>query len=252
MKKKLTFAVLVSCLMLTLVGCSDAIPDMSDQEMSMVTNYAADLLLKYNPKYQSKFLDDNELAAEEELQRQIQEEADRIAREEAEKAAKKAEKEAQEAQEAQAQTGGSADQVLNIDPASYLGYDSFSVSCNGISYVNTYPQSGGDMFFAMNASPTCKLAVVSLYVTNQSSENASLDIFDKQAKFKISINKGTYHSIASSYLEDDFSMYTGEFAPNETRKLMLLVDLPEDECVDVSSIDMSIKYDGETIKTNIY
>ncbi|MDE6714798.1 MAG: hypothetical protein K2K20_13820 [Lachnospiraceae bacterium] len=55
-------------LMMSLSGCGNAIPDMTEEQQSMVTEYAAQLLLKYDANYQSTILtEEQSREAEEDL-----------------------------------------------------------------------------------------------------------------------------------------------------------------------------------------
>jgi len=93
MYKKFLIISILLCMCLGLTGCGNQIPELSDSDMTLVTTYAATLLLKYDKNYQSNLLNDEKLAEEEEIQRQIDEDAKRLAEREAQKEAAKQEKE---------------------------------------------------------------------------------------------------------------------------------------------------------------
>lgn len=247
MKKRLFSITLIVCLMLTVVGCGNAIPDMTDEQMTMVTEYAAAMLLKYDSDYEPMLLNDERLAEEEEIQSKIAQEAERRAAIEAEKAAK------QEAEKAEAEKGSSqGESVEHIDPAAFMELEGVSVSCNGIEFQDTYPNDGDDLFFFVHASEGCKLAIVHLQIVNNSQEEKNVNIFDTNARFKISFNGGEYHSTMMTMLENDFSVYAGVLAPGSVADTVLMVDLKEEECNPVENLKLYIKYNGQTVKTEIY
>lgn len=244
MKKKMFCIALISCLMLSLQGCKNAIPEMSEEQMVLVTEYAANLLLKYDANYQPMLLNDEELAAEEEIQKKIQEEAEKMAEEEA--ARKEAKEQQREQQEVQQQ------EVSAVSMEAFLELDQFSVSCRGIEFVDSYPDGGDELFFAVNASEGCRLAIVHLSVTNLSASENTIDIFSKDVRFKVSFNGGEYHNTMTTFIENDFSTYKGIVAAGETVDTVLMVDLREEECVEPEAVNLYMKYQGESVKTDIY
>lgn len=248
MKRKMICIALIICMMLTLTGCKDAIPEMSDEQMTLVTEYAAGLLLKYDSGYESRLLDDERLAAEEEMQKRIEEEA---ARKEALEKEKEAQKQ-QEKENSDTNSTGKGMEVVSTDPAELLGLNDVSISFNGIEYKDSYPDSGDDLYFAINASEGCKIALVHLKIINTGSTDNSVDILNKNAKFRIALNEGDYKNTMVTLLEDDFSMYVGTLAPGESADTVLLLELKESECVSPESVNLYIKYNGDTIRTSIY
>lgn len=250
MKKRLFSITLIGCLMLAVTGCGNAIPDMTDEQMTMVTEYAAALLLKYDTNYEPMLLNDERLAREEDMQFQIAEEAERRAALEAEKEAAK-----QEQENAEQESGGdgkSTESVERTDPAEFMELSGISISCNGVEFQDSYPDEGDELFFTVNASEGCRLAIIHLAITNHNAEACDVDILNKNARFKASFNGGEYHSTMTTMLENDFSFYVGTLAPGETVDTVLMVDLKEEECNPVESLNLYIKYQGQSIKTAVY
>lgn len=253
MKKKWLFVLLAGSLILSLTGCKNAIPEMSEDDMGLVTEYAAGLLLKYDANYQPMLLDDEKLAAEEEARQKVLEEAERRAALEAQKAEKKAKEQSErENGESDSSEGGEEIPAGPVNIAQFLEMEQVSVSCNGIEFKDTYPDSGEELFFALNASPGCKLAIVHLSLTNTGGSDANIDIFNKEPRFKVSVNGGEYHNTMTTLLENDFSVYAGTIAPGQTLDTVLIADIKEEECAGASEVSLSIRYNGETVKTPVY
>lgn len=253
MKKRLILVIVTAgSLLLSLTGCKSAIPELSEKDMTLVTEYAAGLLLKYDANYQSMLLNDERLAVEEELKNEAAEKAERQAAIEAAKAEKK-EKE----QEGAAESEGSPEEagmpetepVESVDIAQFLELDQVSVAYNNVELKDSYPDNGGELYFSIHASEGCKLAVIHLTITNTGSADNNIDIFGKEARYKVSFNGGSYHNTMATLLENDFSMYAGMLGAGQTMDAVLLVDLKEEECGQLESINLSIKYNGETVKT---
>lgn len=251
MKKRWLCIALIVSVMLTLTGCGNAIPEMTEEQQAMITEYAAAMLLKYDANYEPMLLDDERLAEEEAVQKRIEEENARL---EALYAAQNApEEESTESSNVDASVSGSAQEpVENIDPAVFMEMEGISISCNGVDFVDSYPESGGELFLSVTPSAGCKLAVVRLDIINTGSADATVDMFAKDARFKVSFDGGEYHNTMMSLLEDDFTMYAGTIAPGQTVHTVLLVDLKEEECNPVTSLNLYIKYNDQTTKTAIY
>lgn len=52
MRKRFCFLFIICIFIFTMIGCGNEIPEMSEEESAMVSNYAATLLLKYDANYQ--------------------------------------------------------------------------------------------------------------------------------------------------------------------------------------------------------
>ena len=245
-KKKLYkgTAIILTALMLT--GCGmNKIPDLSHEEMVLVENYAAALLLEHDMNYKTKLLNEDQLRAEVEMRKQIEEEARRRAELEAQREAAEAEKK----KEKDSVSGNSRDkgEVKDnaVDFEDFLGLDGFTIECTGVDFVDSFSDPGDEQFFAITPSPGAKIAVTYLHVTNTLDTANNLDILNKNAKFKLSFNGGAYHNTMVALLLTDFTMYAGEIGPGESTDLVMLVDLPENECTDIYDLDLNIKYNGE-------
>lgn len=253
MKKRLSFVLLAGSLILCLTGCKNAIPEMSEEEMGLVTEYAAGLLLKYDANYQTMLLDDEKLAAEEEARQKILEEAERRAAKEAAKAEQKAKEESERENGGDGNSGAQEEvPAAPVNIAQFLELEQISLSCNGIEFKDTYPDSGDELFFALNASPGCKLVILHMTLTNTGGSDSNIDIFNKEPRFKLSVNGGEYHSVMTTLLDNDFSIYAGTLAPGQSVDVVLVADIKEEECGQVNEVSLSIKYNGETVKTSVY
>ena len=245
MKKKYNLLILIMLLSFALTGCGNAIPDLSEEETLMVDTYMAELLLKYDENYSTKLLEENEIDKEIKIRKEIEEEEKRRAEREA--AREKAEQEKKESVSSNSASGGKAEAKDNaVDLEAFLDIDDFSVECTGVTFEDSYADAGDEMFFSITPSSGCKIAVSHLRITNNSSEAQILDILNKGARFKLSFNSGPYHNTMVSILLSDFTMYSGNINAGESIDLVMLVDLPESECVEVDDLDLNIKYNGES------
>ena len=246
--KKWISVLLICCMAFSLTGCGNKIPDLSEKEMNMVTEYAAGLVLKYDANYQAKLLDDKELAEAEEMKKKVEEAAALRAEIEAQAAERANNQKDQSDSSEGSSEESSAAQSTPADLAEFLGLGQISVSCNGVEIKNAYPESSEEVVFAIQASPGHKLAVAHIYVTNIGSSESNLDIMGKNASFRMALNGGNAHGVMYTMLDNDFALYQGNIQPGQTLDLVLLADIPEEECAQVNSVSLSVQYDGGSIK----
>ena len=238
MKKNMMAVLLILTICFSVTGCGNAIPEMSAEDMDMVTEYAAGLLLKYNSNYEPRLLNDQQLEEEQKIQAQIAEDAARLAAREAEKEAAKA-REASDTS-SDAQDGASIGSPEYTDVADFLGMEGFSVSYNGVEYTQKYPQDG-EVFFSITATTNCDLAVIRLFLVNETDEDRDVNLMEMEPKFKASFNDGSYHRALSTILDDDFSNYTGTVPARGSVPLVVIVDLPKDEAVNINTLSLYVK-----------
>lgn len=245
MKKHMSCFLIICILSVFLCGCGNAIPELTQEEQNMVANYAAAALLKYDSGYQSRLLNDEQLEKEETVQNEIRKKAEEMADLEKEKELQKEEK------ELLTKTEKREESVAVTDPAEFLGLDGLSVSFNGVEFADQYPEGEDDLYFVANASEGCKLAVLHLTILNHTSEVKSADIFDTNAYFKVSFDGENYHRIMSTLFAWDFSVYNEQIQPGESADTVILLELPEEECVNPDTVILYIRYQNEILKTRL-
>ena len=162
---------------------------LTDREQKMYAEYAAGVLMKYNAGSNMRVLEGqkliNETAKEEE--KRLQEEKRQQA------AAEYAEK--KENPEDEQEIGDMASDSSNkpiknhiSDMSEAIESSSFSIQYTGYEVTDAYPNSGEDLFMAMDATQGKKLLVTKYKVTNTSGQTENFDMFSKQAKFKLELN----------------------------------------------------------------
>lgn len=245
MKKHMSCFLIICIFSVFLYGCGNAIPELTQEEQDMVANYAAAALLKYDSGYQSRLLNDEQLEKEETVRNEIRERAEEMADLEKEKELQKEEK------ELLTKTEKKEESVAVTDPAEFLGLDGLSVSFNGVEFADQYPEGEDDLYFVANASEGCKLAVLHLTILNHTSEVKSADIFDTNAYFKVSFDGENYHRIMSTLFAWDFSVYNEQIQPGESADTVILLELPEEECVNPDTVILYIRYQDKILKTRL-
>ncbi len=248
MKKRLLMIIAVVT-MIFCCGCGNAIPDLSEEESAMVSEYAAGLLLKYDSEYETKFLNEKELEEQEAIQKKIEEEAARRA----EIAAAAEQKNQKENDEEASLDGQETETVEKVDPAAFLGLGDISLSCNSVMVCDSYPQSGDDLYFAVSASAQdTKLVVLQFVLQNNGTQPTDVNIVQLAPKFKISINEGAYYNSMITLLNDDLNLYAGTLQPGDQVPLVLIAEMKTEQTEQISCADLYIKASEGILKTRVW
>lgn len=235
-KKNIVFAA-VFCAAVSLMGCGSAIPDMTEEETHIISEYAANLLLKYDKNYEVKVVDTT--AYHEELKRQ--EEAARKAEEAAAKEAAKQEEEAAEKNGGGSSGGAEIQTVSSIEE--FYGLSGVQIQYGGFGVYESYPEQteGEDLFFALGSTYGKKLLVLFFDVTNISGAETEVNLFDLNPKIKISVNGGAYQNPLFTMLPDELTAYKGMLGADETVRTVIVTEIPESESEAVSTIALTLK-----------
>lgn len=237
-------------LMLLLNGCGNAIPDMTQEQQDMVTEYAAQLLLKYDANYKGTILtEEQSREAEEELIR------------DAELAALIQER--QEMQQAAAgnESGGGGenpsepDTPVYTDVDSFLGLsDSIEIEYAGYLVCDSYPEGteANDWQGVARATSTnSKLVVFTFTLKNVSGSDYLLDMASLGAKFSFRINGNITKTSLTTLLTNDLMMYRDTIPAGETINAVLLIEMPASDTENFTSIKMTMKLGDSRAETTL-
>ncbi len=252
-----------------LAGCA-SIPAMTTEQEEMVSEYAVSLLLKYDSENHTRLVSTESYLNAYETAKKIHDDAekkyyDAIAEEEAKR---KAEAEEQNAlndsyRESTKQetivimdenenhkfsdgTGGAA--VVDAETIeSFLGLSGFLVQYAGYDIMESYPEDLGELYFAIDATKGNDLLIVYFNVTNTSALNQTLNIYDLNPIFKLSVNGEKYSSTFKTFvLEDDLSMYVGDFNSGEMKRLVLVTEVKDATTISNLGLRISLGDDSLT------
>lgn len=219
--KKIKFltVLLSSCLVLSAVGCTSAIPELTETEQDMVTQYMADALLRHDANYQDMLLEEEELAIALEEQRE-KEEAARLEAEEQERL-----------EQEKIEESKPDDIEVDVTP-SYASIDSMAQASNlegvefeylGYELTTQYPQAAeGELVFAMTPTEGNELLVLKFNMVNISGSDYTVDMIQVGTSYAIKINDGSYAPALTTLMENDLSTL-GVTIPVESGKEVVLI-----------------------------
>lgn len=237
---------------LLLTGCTDAIPEMTEEQQNMVTEYAAELLLKYDANYHNTILTEEEsIKAEEELIRDA--ELQVLINEQRER---------QEQQNQEAENGGSEGETSSeaavpvyTDIDSFLGLsNAVEIEYTGYLVCDSYPENtemNDWQGVARATSANNKLVVFSFCVTNVSGSDYLFDMASIDTRFSFKINNSITKSSLTTLLSNDFKMYRDTIPAGGTVDVVLIIEMPASDAEQMKSIRMVMKVGSERAETTL-
>lgn len=232
-----------------LCGCGlVTIPELDEEQTALVTEYAAGLILKYDPLTpETSLLDDEELAKqaqEEALKRQREREAKAAAEDYLAKKAnasknKEEEKKGEESDKESSKKKEDSEQAVG-DLAQFYGMNDFSISYTGYELTDSYPTSGSDLLMAMDATEGKTLCVLKFSVTNNSGGDAVFDMFYRSPNFYLSIDGAEKVHQQYTLLLDDMAASNDTFSAGETQERVLIFEVP-DSTTSIGTMSMQAK-----------
>lgn len=264
-KNKLSSLLMIGLCSAMLVGCSkenqevvtEAVVEteernmfgLTDSQQKVYAEYAAGVLMKYNAGSNMRVLEGKKLTQQEEKEQAVKEQEEKRAKAAAEYEANK-NKGKKENQSSSSSSNSSSSSAGGIgisyisDMATATGMDSFSITYDGYEIADSYPNSGEDVFLAMDAREGNLFLVTKYRVTNTGGQTENFNMFSKQAKFKVDLNGERYRS-QYTLLLDDLSMYKGDVEAGETIETILLFEIPEAAAANISDMVLSITVGDE-------
>lgn len=258
-KSKIIFFLIICILVTVLTGCSKKEAEdiagveveeenmfgLTGSEQMMYAEYAAGVLMKYNVGSDMRVLEGQKLIDQEMKEQAAREQEERRQQLAAEyEANKKNNSGKNENSNSGSGTSSEGDSVSYISDMSVAtGMDAFSIVYDGYEITDTYPNSGDDLFMAMDARDGKVFLVTKFAVTNVSGQTENFDMFSKQGKFRLNMNGEQYKS-QYTLLLDDLSMYKGDVEAGETIHTVLIFEIPEDVAANTNDMVLSVTVDG--------
>lgn len=233
--KKVMIFSMVSCL---LMGCGNEIPELTDEEASLIATYAADTLLENSRENTSRLMDtEAETIRRDELAQKVEELKKRQTVEEEE------EKERQETEGAASGSVIANENVENM--AGFIGLDGFQVSYDGYEIRKSY-QAGEETEWepTFDASPGKNLLIVKLKVTNISGNPAVADVLSKDMLFSINGEGGINGMALMTMLLNDFAYAQEEIGAGESKQYVLITQIDE-SITEAGSLTLQMKKGDE-------
>ena len=110
-----------------------------------------------------------------------------------------------------------------------------------LSYFYPENNTEDEYFFVVNATSNNKLLVLKFTASNQGTQEALMDMVSQKAAFAIRLNGTTSRNALLTMMLNDLCEYQGTLQSGETKELVLVFEIPQEETTDISSIELMMK-----------
>lgn len=226
-----------------LSGCqASTMPAMTEEQTDLVAQYAANLILTNNKKY------DTGIATQAEIEKaDAKRERQRLREEEAKKTSEAT------GETGQAETETTATVSENADIAQFLGLQDIAITYQSYEICNAYPNNNSEEnFFAMDATEGNQLLVLKFMIQNNGTEDKEMDILNQYPLFRISVSGGADKSALTTILLDDLSTFKDTLAAGESREEVLVTEISNQEAEEgIQSLSLLMKLNNQSANTNL-
>ncbi len=223
-----------------LSGCGVTVPELTEEENDIITEYTVSLLLKYDKYYNSRLVD---LTAYEEQSDSEQNEPE-----------VNGDLEDEPIPEENNENAESNTEVIDISEKAstieeFYGIEGFSFQYTGCDLMSEYPdmaEDSADAYFAMQATPGMQLLILKFAVNNQSGSDRELDMLNYGLRARVSINGESSKSTLSTMLLNDLHTYKGILGENSSTELVAVVEVPEGTYIE--SLSLILRSDIDSVE----
>lgn len=251
--KKMSMIAGVLFLACALAGCGRQVPELTEEENEIITEYTVDLLLKYDRNYSNRLID---LEAYREEQASLQARMEAQAAEDAAKA--EAEAQAEKETEESGESGGVGDVVVNntvVEPLmssieEFYGIDGIAFQYTGYDLTYLYPEEEeSTAFFSMDATSGTELLVLKFMVTNISGGQKDINMLGYGMRTRINVGSDVSENTLSTMLLNDLQTYSGTLGADESTELVAIIEVPEETPID--HVTMTLRSDTNSATINL-
>lgn len=242
-KSKIKTLFVLSALVLSMSGCGNVIPEMTDEERQQISEYAAVLLLKHDANSKSRLVD-ADVIEEEERRQAAWEAAGKI--------------ETTPSPEAEGMRPVDDTPVVENDKEDNMSSSSLEeyfalpqgVSINYVGYhlAENYPEDGEEDYFTLEASEGKKLLIMDFSLQNATGGEAEVDLFAKEASYRITINEKHSYNMMTTMLMNDISTYVAQVPAGNNENLVLIAEIDQSVADNITSMTINLKNGSKTYK----
>lgn len=219
---------------LLMAGCGE-MPELTQEETDLISEYAVGMLLKYDKANSRRLVDTSAYDVEEEEELPMEETPEEGEEPEVEEPAEVVDV-SQDEEEAQPA-------VSSVEE--YYGIPNVMISYTGYEMVDSYPPSeeGADPFFSMDASPGTQLLVLKFNAQNISGQDQQMNMLGYGSTFRVSVNGESSKGALATMLVNDMQTYDSVIPANTAVELVSIVEVPQG--TNVGSIEFILRGNGE-------
>lgn len=235
MKRNLRGCVLTLVLCLGITGCGNAIPEMTDEQRTAISEYAIEKVLEYDTSKDSRLVDlslyPEPTAKPEPTPTPEPEGMDEV--------------EDTPVVELEQDTAMTPSQALALEEGVTLDFSGFEV-------VDAYPGGDAEGSMVVEAGSGKKLLVMHFVLLNGSNQPKMINMLGEQTSYLVTVNN-TYstNGLITIVLDDDLSTFYGELQPDEGKNLVLLAEFKEEEVLDIATLSLAVQHGENNAKVQL-
>lgn len=214
-------------------GCIE-VKELTEEEEARISEYAATVLLKYDANYKNLLWEETEEEEPEELEAEEKQEEEKQEETVSGQAVVK-----EESGQEQKPENRSFGEIFNIP-----GID---IQYTGSKFVKNFPE-GGNNGYMIQAEEGKKLLVLTLQVTNTTSETISVDLLSDELSFRIHFNEEEIIAKMTILLED-FSTMAEDVPAGASVEKVLIGEVTENFSEELSNLSITTRMHGAIYMT---
>lgn len=231
-------------LILTMTGCGNSIPDMTEEQMQQIGEYAAITLMKYDANNRSRLVE-LELLAEKEPEVQPEQEAQ------------------EPVQEESGMRPTEDTPVVDVSGAAIGAPDSMETALGlpeGVTLTyremelcDSYPNGEGETdYFSLTATPGNKLLILKFDLCNGTGQDQYINLLAQSPIFKITVNGDYSRRALTTMLMNDLATYAETVAAGACNEVVLAIEVEGSMEGNVASVVLNLKNDSKTYTIQLF
>ena len=232
-------------MIICLTGCSNQIPDLSEEDQNLVSEYAAQLLLKYDENFSPRLMTE-EMVSENAAAEVVKEE---VVGPVSDNLPTSSENTISNEQTQTEEVTSLISGAQKMDLAKFLGLESLSISYIDSKTYDIYPEKENEIL-TVNAEPGTKIVVSRFAVANTSATDVICDMLNKEVTYEITFDGEKKYKVLTTMLLDDFTTYSDTILANETKELVFLTEVPE-EVSQIDRVFLLLTYQEQSVVVDV-
>jgi len=207
---------------LLMTGCA-TVPDLTQSETELISEYAVGVLLKYDKGHGRRLVDTTGYELAEETEEPEPETPEEEIPEEPEPELE----ETPEVVDVSQDEEEAEPSVSSVE--AYYGIPNITISYTGWEMADSYPpQAEGEVpYFTMDASSGMQLLVLKFNVQNLTGEDQPMNMMGYQATFRVSVNGEASKGALATMLVNDMQTFNGMIPASSSLDMVSIVEVPQ-------------------------
>lgn len=243
--KKIVIALCMGMAVLVFGGCGEQIPDMTDEQREAVSEYAVELLLKYDAGQTSRLVD-LPVSEETETEQPAATEEPVATTEPVSEPEESALPETEETVEPEI-TQAPLENMDSVEDTMLLP-ETVTLEFCDYQVVDSYTDPLNDSL-TLDAEQGNKLLVMRFVLLNSGNEVQNVDTMQDNIKYTVVADEYNINAMITM-LSNDLTTYLGNIAPDESREVVLLAEMEEELAMNADGISVVLsRADSSSVVT---